>query len=446
MQNRSNNRIIFPLFYRLLKTIEPFFGKQLLVFVFIAAGLIWYTWYTRDIVGKLQHDAENVTQTYTELIRAAVSESMSNDQMSVVFEEVIKKTAIPIIITDTAWTPLMWKNIKRGSFFARKDVSLQDTSLATQQFLRQQITEFKKSYTPKPLYLENGSMRFGYLVFGNSDLVLRLSRIPLYECTVVAVFFLVLYLGFRSTRKTEQSNLWVALAREAAHQLGTPLSSLMGWIEVVKSSRETDADASPDVFIKQTDIVCEHMQKDIARLQKISNRFSKIGSQPELLPCDINAVIVGVSDYYQTRLPILGKHIDLTTALKDVPPVAANRELMEWVFENLIKNSVDAITQNNGHIEIRSEYNVSNNIVRIYHKDNGKGIAREHHSGIFSPGFSTKKKGWGIGLTLARRIVQDYHNGHIYLVWSQKNKGTEFCIELPVFNTHSKMHRRRPSV
>jgi signal transduction histidine kinase len=437
MPKHSKNRFATPFFYRLFKRIEPFFGKQILVFLCIACGLVWYTWYTRDIVEKLQHDSENVTQTYSELIRAAVSESMSNDQMSVVFEEVIKKTAVPIIITDTSFSPLMWKNIKRGMFFARKDVSLLDTSAATRTYLKHQIEEFKKQYDPKPLYLAGDSTPYGYLVFGNSDLVMQLARLPLYESAVVIVFFLVLYLGFRSARRTEQSNLWVALAREAAHQLGTPLSSLMGWIEVVKTSRETDAELSPELFIKQTDIVCEHMQKDIARLQKITSRFSRIGSLPELAQCDINAVITDVTAYFRTRLPLLGKHIELTTILGDVPPVAANRELMEWVFENLVKNSMDAITQKNGLIEIRSEYIAVDRIVRIYHRDNGKGISREHHTAIFSPGFSTKKKGWGIGLTLARRIVQDYHNGHIYLAWSQKNKGTGFCIELPIYSEHT---------
>ena len=419
-------------FYRLLMTIEPFIGKNFLILGGIVIGLILYMLYTQDVVKRLQEDSVNVTQTYTELIRAAISESMSNEQMNIVFDEIIQKTNIPIVITATAWTPLMWKNIRRGVLFFRKDVPQQDVSPAAKAFLRKKVSEFTKTYEPKPLYLKETSSKFGYLVFGNSDLVIQLSRIPLYESGLVGLFLLLVYLGFRSIRVTERSNLWVGLAKETAHQLGTPISSLMGWVEFIKSLSGGEAPVEPEEYVKHVYKVCDNMEKDLFRLTKITNRFSQIGSIPKLTPRDINAILEDAMVYFESRLPLLGKHIELKSKFNDLPYVAVNKELMEWVFENLLKNSVDAITKNDGFIEIRTEFIECDNIVRIYHEDNGKGISWEDQKKIFAPGYSTKKRGWGLGLTLAKRIVEDYHKGRIYLNWSQKDKGTVFCIDLPV--------------
>ena len=421
-----------PWFYRILMAVEPFIGKHLLVLGCVAVGLVAYTLYTKDIVKRLEADAVSMTQTYAELIRAAISESMSNDQMNIIFDEIIQKTDIPIVITDTSWTPLMWKNIRRGFSFFRKEISQQDTAAFVRPFIRKKVSEFAKTYEPKPLYMKETSSKFGYLVFGNSDLIVQLSRIPLYESGLVALFLFLVYLGFRSIRVTERSNLWVGLAKETAHQLGTPISSLMGWVEFIKSQSDIDAPLEPEEYVKRVHVVCDNMEKDLSRLKKITNRFSQIGSIPTLTPRDINGILQDAMGYFKTRLPLLGKHIDIKSQFNDLPYVAVNKELMEWVFENLLKNSVDAIIKNDGLIEIRTEFIECDKIVRIYHQDNGKGISWEDQKKIFAPGYSTKKRGWGLGLTLAKRIVEDYHKGRIYLNWSQKDKGTVFCIDLPV--------------
>jgi signal transduction histidine kinase len=326
----------------------------------------------------------------------------------------------------------MWKNIRRGVLFFRKEVAQQDTSAAAKAFLRKKVAEFSKMYEPKPLYLKETSAKFGYLAFGNSDLVIQLSRIPLYEGALVGLFLVLVYLGFRSIRVTERSNLWVGLAKETAHQLGTPISSLMGWVEYIQSLSGGEAPVEPEEYVKQVHAVCDNMGKDLSRLKKITNRFSQIGSIPKLTHRDINAILEDAMVYFESRLPLLGKRIELKSSFNDLPYVAVNKELMEWVFENLLKNSVDAITRSDGLIEIRTEFIECDNIVRIYHRDNGKGISWEDQKKIFAPGFSTKKRGWGLGLTLAKRIVEDYHKGRIYLNWSQKDKGTVFCIDLPV--------------
>jgi signal transduction histidine kinase len=421
-----------PWLYQFFMTIEPFIGKHFLVLGFIAVGLVGYTLYTRDVVKRLKADAVNVTQTYAELIRAAISETMSNDQMNIIFDDILQKTNIPIVITDTAWTPLLWKNIRRGPIFFRKDVTQQDTQPGTFRYVQGTTMDFVKKYEPKPLYIKDTSTKFGYLVFGNSDLIIQLSMISLYEFGLVALFLFFLYLGFRSIRVTERSNLWVGLAKETAHQLGTPISSMLGWVEYVKMQSEAETSLEPEEYVKEVHKVCEHMEKDLSRLKKITSRFSHIGSVPALTPRDINSILEDAMGYFQTRLPLLGKHIEIKSQFGTLPPVAVNKELLEWVFENLLKNSVDAIVKNDGVIEIKTEYIACDRIVRVYHGDNGKGISWESQKRIFAPGYTTKKRGWGLGLTLAKRIVEDYHKGRIYVNWSQKDKGTVFCVDLPV--------------
>ena len=411
--------------------IRPFTGKYVLLLACIV-GFIWYAQYTRTIILQLQEEAVTVTQTYAELIRTAITERMNNEEMNVIFEEIIRKSDIPVIITDTLWTPLMWRNIVTGPFFHRKEVLTHDTTPAAIAEVRRKMGEFKKSYTPKVLYLSETQSKIGYLVFGNSELIGSLSRMPVIETGLIAAFIFFAYLGFYNIRVTERSSLWVGLAKETAHQLGTPISSLMGWIEYIRSLNNPEDPIEPEEFVKQVYKVCDNMENDLSRLRKVTSRFSQIGSVPTMTACDINAVLSDAATYFKARLPFLGKRIEIRLQAGALPSVAANRQLMEWVFENLMKNSVDAITRPDGIISIKTEYLEGEKRVRISHADNGKGISWEDQKKIFVPGFTTKKRGWGLGLTLAKRIIEDYHKGHIYLSWSQKDKGTEFCIDLPV--------------
>jgi signal transduction histidine kinase len=419
-----------PAIYHFLMRIRPFTGRYVLLLICIGA-FIWYAQYSRAIIMQLQDEALSVTQTYAELIRTAITERMNNEEMNVIFEEIIRKSNIPVIITDTAWTPLMWRNVVVGPFFHRREVPTHDTSAAAIAMIRQKLSEFKYIYAPKVLYISETQTKIGYLVFGNSELIGSLSRMPYIEVGLVAAFVFFAFLGFHNIQVTERSNLWVGLAKETAHQLGTPISSLMGWIEYIKSTGSQDEPVEPEEFVKQVHTVCENMETDLLRLRKVTSRFSQIGSVPALTPCDLNAVINDAATYFRMRLPLLGKHIGIKLSCGDLPQVAANRHLIEWVFENLLKNSVDAITKPDGEIEIKTEYIENDRLVRITHSDNGKGISWEDQKKIFAPGFTTKKRGWGLGLTLAKRIVEDYHKGRIYLAFSQKDKGTVFCIDLP---------------
>jgi signal transduction histidine kinase len=254
---------------------------------------------------------------------------------------------------------------------------------------------------------------------------------PFIETGLVTAFTVFVYLAFHNVRVTERSNLWVGLAKETAHQLGTPISSLMGWVEYMRSVQEADDPVEPEVFIGQVGRICDDMEHDLTRLRKITSRFSQIGSRPALVPHDINEILRDSMKYFRMRLPLLGKRIEMRPELDPMPQVAVNRDLIEWVFENLFKNSVDAIERDRGLIEIRTEFIEVDKLVRVYHRDNGKGIHWEDQKKVFSPGYTTKKRGWGLGLTLAKRIVEDYHGGQIYVNWSQRGQGTVFCVDLP---------------
>jgi signal transduction histidine kinase len=406
-------------------------GKYFFLFLCIA-GLIWYTVYARYIIGRLEMDATQVTETYSELIRAAISEQMSTGEINVVFEKIIVDSDIPIIITDTAGVPIMWKNIVTGTVFSRQYISPDDTGLAVREILLKQAALFKKQYDPKPLVLAESGQNIGWLIYGNSPLIRSLSWIPFLEIGLVMAFAVFVYLALQNIRRTERSNLWVGLAKETAHQLGTPISSLMGWVEYMKSIRSADEEVDADAFIDQVEKICNDMENDLQRLRKVTARFSQIGSKPDLGCFDINGIIEDATQYFRARLPLLGKHITIKTELGRLPLISVNRDLIEWVFENLFKNAIDAIKRDDGMIEVRTEYVEVDRVIRIHNIDNGKGISWEDQKRIFSPGFTTKKRGWGLGLTLAKRIVEDYHHGKIYVNRSQKDKGTEFCIDLPV--------------
>lgn len=238
----------------------------------------------------------------------------------------------------------------------------------------------------------------------------------------MALFIFIGYMAFSSIRRSEESRVWVGMAKEAAHQLGTPLSSLFAWLEILKINKNIPESIESTV---------SEMKSDLDRLNKITTRFSKIGSAPENRLMDIAAFIDNVCQYFERRLPHLGKKIEIIKNLEFNTYFASlNDELFEWVIENLLKNAAEAIEDRNGTVLISVYKNVRKKIV-ISVKDDGKGMTSKIKRQVFYPGFTTKKRGWGLGLSLSKRIIEDYHNGKIYIKESLPGKGTTFIIELP---------------
>ena len=268
-----------------------------------------------------------------------------------------------------------------------------------------------------------------YLHYGDSQLVSRISWANFVFAGILILFSIVGYVGFRNIRKSEQRSIWVGMAKETAHQLGTPLSSLSGWLELIKNDLESPPREQAGGMNSVAQKVSE-MQRDLQRLNQIASRFSQVGSVPELKMGDIANVLQETIRYFNSRGPQFGQ-VKLELRRKPVPLVPLNTELMSWAFENLCRNGIDAIGQRGGQLVISLSMHPGSDRIQITFQDNGRGIEPENVDRIFDPGFSTKKRGWGLGLAFVKRIVEEYHNGKISITQSVPGEGTTFEVLLP---------------
>lgn len=279
--------------------------------------------------------------------------------------------------------------------------------------LRQQIDKFTEENIPLQVRFSWTNQHYHIIFYGQSSLLKSLYYFPYIQLIVVVAFILLAFIAFRSSKLDEQNRVWIGLAKETAHQLGTPTSSLLGWIEYLRMQP-----------IDQTAV--EEMNKDLTHLMKIVDRFSKIGSETPLTTANINEVVGESVMYFRKRIP---RNVTLDYNGLAIAPVQAaiNTALFEWVVENLMKNSLDAL-QGHGAIHVHISSNEKQVIIDV--KDTGKGIAKSNWNRIFEPGFTTKTRGWGLGLSLSRRIIEEYHDGKIFVAESEIGKGTTFRILL----------------
>jgi signal transduction histidine kinase len=265
----------------------------------------------------------------------------------------------------------------------------------------------------EPITISVSETQKQYLYYGDSILLENLKFYPIVQFGVIILFILVAYVAFNSSRNAEQNQVWVGMSKETAHQLGTPISSLMAWVELLKMQNIDEN-------------LIQEFEKDTERLQKITERFSKIGSIPELIPTDVAETIRSTIEYLKTRSSGKVKFIlDFDPDKRYEAPL--NSPLFSWVIENLCKNAIDAMN-NTGTIQVSISEKVDQLFIEV--SDTGKGISKAYFKTVFQPGFTTKKRGWGLGLSLAKRIVENYHKGKIFLRQSEINKGTTFRIVL----------------
>jgi signal transduction histidine kinase len=402
----------------------------LLVSIVSLAG---YIFLTHSMLGKLQRDMAGRAELCSVRISKLSIQDIHLPAAFTIITKSIGNTDIPTIVIDTVGVPVAWTHMTAFAGIGKRDL-IHGTSTWRQERerVRKKAERMRDNAETCAIMASDRRTIVGYVVMGNSGTIRNLLILSIAMTILLTWFALTMYVSFHNFRLSERSNLWVALAKETAHQLGTPITALMGWVEYLRSSKDKES---------EIDKICDDMDNDLKRLRKISSRFSQIGSVPVLTPCNINDLLQDSMDYFQIRLPLTRRKIEMRSQFGNVPPLYVNRELLEWVFENLFKNSIDAIQKEIGRIEIRTEYREHEKMVRIYHADNGKGINWEAHKKIFTPGFSTKKRGWGLGLTLAKRIIEDYHQGMIFVHWSKKDKGTVLCIDLPI---NAKVGQSRP--
>lgn len=356
------------------------------------------------LVADLENEEKNRMAVWAEAMRT-LNNADENTDLNLVLKVINENNTIPVVVLDSQGNAQVFRNVTLSG--ADFNDSLKNAALLGKTFLR------KGRHIKIMLNQKNND--YIQVCYDESLMLKRLAAYPLVQLGIVLIFVVVAIFALLSSKKAEQNKVWVGLSKETAHQLGTPISSLMAWIEILKETYPDD------------DLIPE-MNKDVKRLQLIADRFSKIGSLPEPVPSSLNEVLDHVIDYMDRRT---SKSIQM---VKEFPQhdviVKINASLFEWVIENLSKNAVDAMGGKVGKITLRVEETDKCAVIEV--SDTGKGIKRKDLNNVFRPGFTTKERGWGLGLSLAKRIVEEYHNGKIWVKSSEVGKGTTFRIELPL--------------
>lgn len=319
----------------------------------------------------------------------------------------------PVIVTSGDGTPLYWRDV---------DVSSYDTSSPGQAKLSAHIGLMRQRGMMYRVVTNQVAGQDTLLFhYGDPVFLSWIMWLPVIEFLVIFILISIGYIGFRNITKAEQRSIWVGMAKETAHQLGTPISSIDGWLELMKTDRD------PALFNQ----ALTEIDYDVKRLTRVVSRFSNIGSRPELQPLQLSGVIEEVLDYFRTRVPRMGQSVVLENSYTSLAPVLGNRELLNWAFENLVKNALASIDKNDGRITVTGSMTKNHKHVLIDVADNGKGIPSRDQKKIMKPGFTTKKRGWGLGLSLVKRIIEDYHGGKITLMESIPGQGSTFRVQIP---------------
>jgi hypothetical protein len=348
------------------------------------------------LIKKLAKDEREKMEIWAEAGRVIVNEDTSLN-MSLSLRIIQGNTSIPVFLCDENDRIIEYRNIKLPE-------------KKPEAFLKKKIESFRNKNAP--ISIDMGDGTFQYLYYDDSIILKRLLVYPYAQLSIVFVFILIAFLALGSTKKAEQNKVWVGLSKETAHQLGTPISSLIAWMEYLGTKGIDPA-------------LLHEMEKDVKRLETIAERFSKIGSNPDPVPVNISSSIHSALDYMETRI---SSKVKIHRNLPGEPALALiNDSLFAWVIENLVKNAVDAM---GGHGEITFLLEITKKNIRIDVCDTGKGIPKSKFGTIFSPGYTTKTRGWGLGLSLVKRIIESYHGGRIFVKSSEIGKGTVFRIEL----------------
>ncbi|WP_428328025.1 sensor histidine kinase [Mucilaginibacter sp.] len=375
--------------------------------VVIASGSLLYTNY---LVRNIAKSERTRAQIWAMSMKQVLS-SDDNDFLNYVFA-VRDSSVVPAIVTDEKGDFQYRRNLDSTKTFLKLEAEGNKKLTYDLAYFQRELAYMKKQH--EPIKLEVLGKQW-LIYYKDSDLLTQLKFFPYIQLSVIAIFLLLAYTAFSSSRKSEQNQVWVGLAKETAHQLGTPISSLMAWTELMKEK-----------FNAEEDPLIAEMENDIKRLEIVADRFSKIGSTPKLEEQKVYEVVKDFVDYFKVRV---SKNISFD--LKGNPHLVAglNVPLFDWVLENLLKNAVNAI-EGKGSINVEISGNKLKKQVFIDVTDTGKGIPRSKFDTVFQPGYTTRKRGWGLGLSLTKRMIENYHNGQIFVRDSELGKGTTFRIVL----------------
>jgi two-component sensor histidine kinase len=366
--------------------------------------------YSNNLVKKIRERERKQVDLYANTLAYLANENDGVNLMLILEEVIQANNTIPVILTDQNGNPEFFKNLPEADNLNEPKVR--------RQFLLDQVEKISEEREPIVVTLldaSNNVFGYKYIYYRNSYLLTQLQYYPYIQLSIVAVFGLIIFAIFNYSKVAEQNIVWVGLAKETAHQLGTPLSSLMAWTEYFKVTYPDQKE------------VFDELQKDVDRLGMITERFSNIGSVPKLMRANVVDVVSEVVTYLEKRI---STKVKMTLEAIPNPDIEANINdaLIAWVIENVIKNAVDAMG-GKGNIQVKILKDNEGNIV-IDIKDDGKGMNKSKVKQVFKPGYTSKKRGWGLGLTLAKRIIENYHGGKIFVKATEINKGTTFRVVL----------------
>jgi signal transduction histidine kinase len=419
---------------QVLKT-GVFLGCSLLVVVLFL--------FTNATISRLTSEVSTTSRVLAEFLAQASFPAVRDPELQKIFSEVISHIDFPIVITDNEGVPRAWREVGiPDSLVAAESIDSLATGRAISpltrariESVRQQIERLDRMNAPIQMTTFDSTNvdTLGAVHYGHPPVIARLRWMPYVSIGGLLVLVWLGVWGFASIREAERRSIWVGMAKETAHQLGTPLSSMMGWIELMRTRAEATAD--PDIVrVARTefDETLDEMELDVERLNKVAQRFSHVGSAPSLQLQSVVPVVREAVQYVRRRLPHGGRDIELRERYEEVPPVNLNRELVEWALENILTNAVSAIERGPGRIEVVVDRRPETESVEIEITDDGRGMAPAEQARAFEPGYTTKRRGWGLGLALARRVVQEYHGGRLFIRQSAPGKGTTIVISFPV--------------
>lgn len=408
---------------------QPGFGwlrKRYLFNIYLLVGSISIVVATTIFTIRVSKSVERQSYLTTELLSNLASRLLLAENIEEVEPviAIINEIEVPFIITDNRGRPVLWNEPVIGIPVLPFEVLLNvnpssPTHPAVAEILSM-AAAFDQDQEPFAIVSREGQ-RLGTLHYGQSALSVRIRYMPYLELMIMALFFLIILWALQGKKDAEQKALFAGMAKETAHQLGTPLTSIMGWVAILEDKVGPDSD------------VMVELNRDVDRLSRISARFSQIGSRPQLEDTDFTGLVDDGIEYFRRRLPQLGGRVELRREGVVVSPVLFNRDLMEWVVENLIKNGIDALQDGKGTITVKLS-DRSEGGARMLVSDTGRGIPPRVGNKIFEPGFTTKKRGWGMGLALVKRIVAQYHRGRISVAQTNRH-GTTFQVLLPPAET-----------
>lgn len=398
---------------------RDFFLKLYFIFGMLFIVLIFII-YTNFLMKNVKKDIQLVPDLYAKFISLPDDVNLEEFLLQYFMSKIVPNINYPVIIADSLNVPFSWENVEIDK------VNFYLLDKKEQNKLVKMMKKMKKKNAIIPLIKEVGDpIPFSYLYYGESLSMKQLRFIPYLEMVILSIFIIFGIYGILIIKKHEQDTLWIGLAKETAHQFGTPISSLLGWIEILALKMD-EINADDEITF-----MLNYMKADITRLNKIADRFGKVGSQINLKSQKIDPILEDIVKYFKKRLPSFDTKIDIMyEKMDDNRKVKIDESLLRWAIENIVKNSIDAMKSRSGKVTVKTFSDKKN--LHILFSDQGVGLPKSMFRKIFQPGITSKKRGWGLGLSLAKRIVEEFHNGRIFVQKSEVNVGTSIEIILPL--------------